>query len=427
MTHLPCAPAERRPPESSEENSQPDGGDLRPQPRVRVLTLNTGSSSVKAAVYEIGRAEIRLRSMTATRIGLPGGRIRVTDASGTVLVDREEGVPSHDDALHRLLGQLDAADATLRPDVVGHRVVHGGGRYWAPEVITAPLLRSLEYFIRLDPEHMPHAVSGIRAAAKAYPGVPQVACFDTGFHRTLPPLARRYALPRHLSDGGVERFGFHGLSYEYVMQELRLREGARADGRVIVAHLGNGASLAAVRGGRSVETTMGFSPAGGLVMGTRTGDLDPGVLLHLARELSMNPEQLTALVNRQSGMLGVSGTTGDMGDLLAAEASDPRAAEAVALFCYRAKQFLGACAAVLGGLDLLVFTGGIGEHAAPIRERIASGLEFLGVLLDAERNRRHESVISTDASAVTVRVIPTNEEVMVARHASRLVSSSEAR
>ena len=411
--------AELRPPESSEENSRPDGGDLNPQPRVRVLTLNTGSSSVKAAVYEIGRAEIRLRSMAATRIGLPGGRVRVTDANGTVLVDGNEAMPTHNDAIHRLLGHLDGEDATLRPDVIGHRVVHGGGRYWAPEVITAPLILSLESFIPLDPEHMPHAVSAIRAATVEYPGVPQVACFDTGFHRTLPPLARRYALPRHLSDAGVERFGFHGLSYESVMEEIRLRESARADGRVIVAHLGNGASMAAVLEGRSVETTMGFSPAGGLVMGTRTGDLDPGVLLHLARELPMKPEELTALVNQQSGMLGVSGTTGDMGDLLKAEATDPSAADAVELFCYRAKQYLGSCAAILGGLDILVFTAGIGEHSAPVRERITAGLEFLGIIVDAERNQRHAPVISTDESPVTVRVIATNEELMVARHSSR--------
>ena len=370
-------------------------------------------------MYEMGAAEIRLLSMTATRIGMPQGRVRVADRTGTVLVDGEEAMPSHDDAIQRLLGHLGAEDAALRPDVIGHRVVHGGGRYWAPEAITASLLQSLESFIPIDPEHMPHAVSGIRAAAMAYPGVPQVACFDTGFHRTLPPVARRYALPRHLSDAGVERFGFHGLSYESVMQELRLQEGARADGRVIVAHLGNGASMAAVLEGRSVETTMGFSPAGGLVMGTRTGDLDPGVLLHLARELPMNSKELTALVSRQSGMLGVSGTTGDMGDLLAAEARDTLAAEAVELFCYRAKQYLGSCVAILGGLDILVFTAGIGEQAAPVRERITSGLEFLGISLDAERNQRHAPVISTDKSPVTVRVIATNEELMVARHSRR--------
>jgi acetate kinase len=386
---------------------------------VRVLTLNSGSSSLKAAVYDVARVETRLRSLSVTRIGLPGSRVRVTDGSGATRLEREQSLSTHVEALQVVLGSLAEEGPSLHPDVIGHRVVHGGGRFWTPEVVTPDVIATLEALSALDPEHMPHALDGIRAAATAYPRVVQVACFDTGFHRALPPVARHYALPRDLTDGGVVRLGFHGLSYEYITRELRLLEGARADARVIVAHLGNGASMAAIHRGRCIDTTMGFSPAGGLVMGTRCGDLDPGVILYLSRERRMSLDELDALVNQQSGLLGVSGSSGDMGDLLDAEERDPHAAEAVALFCYRAKQYIGACAAALGGLDILIFTAGIGEHAAPVRERITAGLGFLGIELDAERNRRHAPVISTDSSPVTVRVMATNEEVMVARHASQ--------
>jgi acetate kinase len=256
--------------------------------------------------------------------------------------------------------------------------------------------------------------------------VPQVACFDTAFHRTLPPVAQRYPLPRALHDAGVVRYGFHGLSYEYIMQALRAVDPDAANGRVIVAHLGNGASMAAVRDGQSIDTTMGFTPTGGLVMGTRTGDLDPGVLLYLLQTRGMPAEQVNTLVNRQAGLLGVSGISADMRDLLEREAREPAAAAAVDLFCYQARKFLGALAAVLGGIETLVFTGGIGEHAAPIRARICASFEFLGLEIDAGRNQQHAPVISPDGASVTVRVIPTDEDRMIARHTYRLITHEGA-
>jgi acetate kinase len=387
----------------------------------RVLTINSGSSSLKAAVYEMGAAEARLLSVEASRIGLSGSRVRISDAQRACLLDRGQ-VPDHDDALKALLGWLDRNDALFRPDVVGHRVVYGGSRFREPTLVTPDLITALEALLPIDPDHLPQAIGGIRAVGRAYPGVRQVACFDTGFHHELPPVARTYALPRSLARDGVIRYGFHGLSYEYVLRELRALVGTAANGRVIVAHLGNGASMVAIRGGRSIDTTMGLTPAGGLVMGTRSGDLDPGLLVYLIRQRHLTADELSALINRQSGLVGVSEISEDMRDLLDQEASDPRAAEAVALFCYQAKKWLAAYAGALGGLDILVFTAGIGEHAAPVRERICAGLDFLGIELDALRNAQHAPIISTDRSRVAVRVIGTNEELMVARHASRLVA-----
>lgn len=392
----------------------------------RVLTINSGSSSLKAAVYQMDAAEARLLSLEVSRIGLPQSRVRIAEPQATVL-DVQQGVPDHASALDTLLGWLDRERPALRPELVGHRVVHGGGRYSEPEIVTPAMLTTLDELIPVDPDHLPQAIAGIRAVGKLYPGVPQVACFDTGFHHTLPAVARRYALPRELGDDGVIRYGFHGLSYEYVVDELRSLEGAAAGGRVIAAHLGNGASMAAIRDGRSIDTTMGFSPTGGLVMGTRCGDLDPSVPLYLFRERGMSAEAMSTLINWRSGLLAVSETTEDMRDLLAVEAADPRAAEAVALFCYQAKKYLAGLAAALGGLDILVFTAGIGERAAPVRAQICADLEFLGIKLDAERNGRNAPVISSDGSRVTVRVIKANEELMVARHATRLATRQAAR
>ncbi|HYL30300.1 MAG TPA: acetate/propionate family kinase [Gemmatimonadales bacterium] len=388
----------------------------------RVLAINSGSSSLKAAVYEIGDAESQRLGIRVNRIGRGGCRLRVVDGQGTCLVDREADLADHGAALDAVLGWLDREPAALRPDVVAHRIVHGGARYREPTLLSSEVVVALETLVPVDPDHLPQAIAGIRAIERAYPGLRQVGCFDTGFHRDLPLAARTYALPRQLTAAGMVRYGFHGLSYEYVMDQLRRLDPASAAGRVIVAHLGNGASMAAVRGGRSIDTTMGFSPTAGLVMGTRSGDLDPGLLLYMVREQRLTPADAGELINRQAGLLGVSATTEDMGELLACEGEDPRAAEAVELFCYQAKRYLGAYAAVLGGLDVLVFTAGIGEHAAPVRERICAGLDFLGLELDPGRNSRHEPVISADRSRVCVRVIATNEELMAARHACRLVA-----
>jgi acetate kinase len=287
--------------------------------------------------------------------------------------------------------------------------------------ITAAVLTELRRLVPLAPNHLPQAIAAAEVTVGAFPEVPQVACFDTAFHRTLPPVARLLPLPRRFADEGVVRYGFHGLSYESVVSHLREADPALAAGRLAIAHLGNGASMAAVRAGESVETTMGFTPVGGIVMATRTGDLDPGVLLYLMRENGLPEPELANLVSHESGLRGVSGGVSDMRDLLAREGNDPAAAEAVALFCYRAKQAVGSLAAVLGGLDGLVFTGGIGEHAAPVRQRICEGLEFLGIGLDPARNAVHAPVVSVAGSAVAVRIVRSDEDRMIARHTARLV------
>jgi acetate kinase len=385
---------------------------------VRVLTLNTGSSSLKVALYAMGEREQVLLSADADQIGRAESRFRLADGDGRVLRDEREPLPDHDAALRVLCIGLERQGSA--PDAIGHRVVHGGSAYSRPQLITPELVTALEALVPIAPDHLPQAILAIHAMSREYPALSQVACFDTAFHRRMPRQAHQYALPRRLGEGGVVRYGFHGLSYEYIMYELRVLAPAEVDSRVIIAHLGNGASMAAVRAGISVETTMGFSPAGGLVMGTRSGDLDPGVLIYLL-EQGMTPKALDELVNKQAGLLGVSGTTEDMSELLESEATDPRAAEAIELFCYQARKFLGALTAVLGGLDTLVFTGGIGEHAASVRARICEGLEFLGIRLDERRNVSSEPVISRDGSPTTVRVIKTDEDLMIARHTRQVI------
>ncbi len=388
----------------------------------RILTINTGSSSLKAALYDLGDDEQLTIQALVERIGLSGGHIRVNAADGATLLDEQRALPDHAAALRALFAWLQAQQRADGLDAIGHRVVHGGSRYSAPHLIDAALLQAVRDLIPVDPEHLPQAISAIEAAQQAYPDIPQVACFDTAFHRAMPRVAQIYALPRRLADEGVIRYGFHGLSYEYIMAVLRAEDSGAAGGRVIIAHLGNGASMAAVQGGKSVETTMGFSPTGGLVMGTRSGDLDPGVLLYLLQSQGMDAATLNQLVNHQAGLLGVSGTSADMRDLLNREASDPAAAEAIALFCYQARKFVGALAAALGGVETLVFTGGIGEHAAPIRSRICAGLEFLGIGLNPERNAAHAPIISNEGGRVVVRVMKTNEDLMLARHTYRLLA-----
>ena len=390
---------------------------------IQLLTINTGSSSLKAACYRMGDGERRALTVEAERIGHTGGHICITDADGAAVLDEARDLPDHGAALATLLDWLRAHPAVGAFEAVGHRVVHGGPRYRAPHRITPALVAALRDLTAIDPDHLPQAIAAIEAVSRAHPEVPQVACFDTVFHRHMPAVAQRYALPRKYSEQGVIRYGFHGLSYEYIMDALRHADAHAAAGRVIVAHLGNGASMAAVRDGVGIETTMGFSPTGGLVMGTRVGDLDPSVPFYLMRSAGLSADDASALLNTKAGMLAVSETSGDMRDLLDKESSDPRAAEAVALFCYQAKKCIGALAAALGGLDTLVFTGGIGEHAAPVRARICVGLEFLGIGVDPERNAAHAAVISPDDAAVAVRVIPTDEDLMIARHTYALVSN----
>jgi acetate kinase len=386
-----------------------------------VLCLNAGSSSLKFAVYRVAagdreKAETLLAEGEVERVGAPGSRLRARAPAASAPIDREERFADHIAAVGAVFAALETLGAS-GPDAVGHRIVHGGARYASPARIDARVLDELRRLVVLAPLHMPSGLAVIDAVTAKFPALPQVACFDTGFHHRLPEVAQRLPLPGWLGDEGVRRYGFHGLSYEYVLATL----GPAARGRLVIAHLGNGASLAAVRDARSLDTTMGLTPTGGLVMGTRTGDLDPGVLLYLLREKRYDAAALERLVDREAGLLGVSGTTSDVRALLAARDGDPRAALAIALFCYQARKHIGAMAAVLGGLDMLVFTGGIGEHAAPVRTEICAGLEHLGVRLDRDRNERGADPISTDGSACTVRVIKTNEDLMIARHVATLL------
>ncbi len=390
----------------------------------RVLTINAGSSSLKADVYDIEETEQRVFSVAIERIGLPNGILRVVDSGGATLHDEQKDLSDQGAALRMLLDWLDRNNHQPL-DAVGHRVVHGGPRYSEPKIVTDTLVRYLQELVAIDPNHLPQAIADIRSILHAHPNLPQVACFDTAFHRHMTFAAQMYALPRRWEDEGIRRYGFHGLSCEYIMQELRAMDPTAASGRIIIAHLGNGASMTAVVQGRSVDTTMGFTPTGGLVMGTRSGDLDPGVLLYLLQHHHLTADELGTLVNRESGLLGVSGSSADMRDLLENESRDQRAAEAVTVFCYQARKFLGALTAVLGGLDTLVFTGGIGEHAAPVRERICADLAFLGIAVVPARNAMDAAVISPDDGRVMVRVMKTNEDLMIARHTTRLLKQGE--
>lgn len=396
-----------------------------------ILTINAGSSSIKFALFERGEP---LQPQAALRGELDGigaqPRLQAKDAQGAVLAELTfaelAGLPAdeqHRRSLDFLVRWLGEHDAGWRIGAVGHRVVHGAERYAAPVVLAPADIDALAGFVPLAPLHQPYNVAGIRALAALLPDVPQVACFDTAFHMTQPAVARRFALPRRLSEAGIMRYGFHGLSYEYIARVLPQHLGARAEGRVVVAHLGNGASMCALRERKSVATTMGFTALDGLMMGTRCGAIDPGVLLHLMEFHRLDAAGLTKLLYKESGLLGVSGFSQDMRALLASPA--PEAAEAVELFCYRAARELGSLAAALGGLDTLVFTAGIGEHAAPVRERVCRQAAWLGVRLDEAANARHARWITTADSAVDVLVLPTNEEWMIAQHAAALVSRDE--
>ena len=348
------------------------------------------------------------------RIGLPGSRFRVSDGAHAPLIDQGAALPSHEAALETLLDWLGSRKLELR--AVGHRVVHGGMRYDRPLLVTADLIAALRGLVPLAPEHLPQEIEAIEAVGRLHPNLPQVVCFDTAFHRTMPRGAQLYGLPREMAEQGILRYGFHGLSYEYIAEQA-------PEGRVIAAHLGNGASLAAIRDGASIDTSMGFTPTGGIPMGTRSGDLDPGVVLYLLREKNFTPSRAAELVNEKAGLLGLSGVSADMQDLLAREHDNPAAAEAVEVFCYQVRKYVGAFAAALGGVETLVFAGGIGENAAPVRWRICQGLGFLGVRLDEDANARNGDVISRAESAVRVRVIRTNEELVVARHARDVIAA----
>src|SRR5215471_17744640 len=387
-----------------------------------ILCVNSGSSSLKFALYCLGELEeTRIAAGAVEGIGLPAGQLWIRNKNNDVLVDIRRDFPEHD-AAAEAVSEAAKNSGFPRPAAVGHRVVHGGPHHSAAERVNAFLLRKLRELIPFAPLHLPSAIQGIEAVSERFPGLPQAACFDTAFHRRMPEVAQRLPLSHDLWDEGVRRYGFHGLSYEYIVFAL----GARAQGRLVIAHLGNGASLAAVLDGQPFDTTMSFTPTGDLMMGTRSGDLDPGVLLHLMREKSFDHDRLDHAVNEHAGLLGVSGISPDMKILLEQKEREPRAAQAVELFCYQLRKHIGAMTAVLGGLDTLVFTGGIGEHAATVRWDVCRELAYLGIRLDAERNATHAEIISAQGSTCTVRVIPTNEDLMIARQTCALLFSMRA-
>lgn len=352
-----------------------------------VLTVNGGSSSIKFALFETDGMQRRILKGRVEGIGLPQGNFAVKGLNPPDTFSRPIVAPDHNAAVNVLMDWVRVRIESGVLTAVGHRVVHGGPKYWEPQRITPEMIKELHQLSSFDPEHLPEEILLTEAFHRRFPDLPQVACFDTAFHHEMPRVARLLPIPRRYEAKGVRRYGFHGLSCAYLLEELaRLQDAQAANGRVILAHLGNGASLTATRGGRSIDTTMGLTPTAGLPMSTRSGDLDPGLVWFLARAEQLDAKRWNKLVNFQSGLLGVSETTSDMRDLLQREAEDIRAAEAIALFCYQIKKWIGAFAAVLGGLDTLVFSGGIGENAAPVRARACDGLGFLGIELDEKRN-----------------------------------------
>ena len=387
-----------------------------------ILTINGGSSSIKFALYQVGESPQRGLSGKIDRIGLSGTNLTFNDPPGNRQDSRSLAASDHKSAVSFLIDWLEERNSLESVQAVGHRVVHGMS-HTAPELVSQELLDELHRIRPYDPDHLPREIELIETFRRRHPELSQVACFDTAFHRSMPRVAKLLPIPRRFDAKGIQRYGFHGLSYAYLIEELaRLGDPAVTTGRVILAHLGNGASMAAVRDGKSIDTSMGFTPTAGLVMSTRSGDLDPGLAPYLARTEQTTTKQFYAMVNHESGLLGVSETSSDMRDLLDREVQDVRAAEAVALFCYQAKKWIGAFTAALGGLDTLVFAGGIGENAPLVRARICDGLSFLGIELDESRNAECAAVISTDGGRVTVRVVRTDEELMIARSVSRLLS-----
>ena len=374
-----------------------------------VLVLNAGSSSLRFTVFDCAASPNRILFGKFDRIGSPKTSFTLKTFASEQTERTDLPMASHVSGLEYLLKYLAGKNGLTGLRAVGHRVVHGGATYRHPQRVDHAMIAELRRLREFDPEHLPAEIALMELLAEKFPGTPQIACFDTAFHSAMPRVAKLLPIPRRYEAQGVQRYGFHGLSYEYLLSQPGL------NGRVILAHLGNGASMAAVRDGKPVDTTMAFTPAAGLVMSTRSGDIDPGLIAFLARNEQMTAAQFTRMVNHESGLLGISETSPDMRDLLVRESADVRAAEAIALFCYQAKKWIGAYAAVLGGLDTLVFTGGIGENSAVIRARICDGLGFLGIELDEQQNAANAGTISPTASRAAVRIIRTDEEMVIAR------------
>ena len=388
----------------------------------RILTINGGSSSIKFALFETDASLRRILGGGIDRIGQPGATLRVKGLNPGDNFSRPVTAPDLNAAVGALIDGIEERSGHDAFKAVGHRVVHGGPKYSQPQRITTEMVEELRRLSPFDPEHLPEEILLTEAFHRRFPDLPQVACFDTAFHHDLPRVAQLLPIPRRYEAQGVRRYGFHGLSYAFLMGELARLAGTKAaQGRVILAHLGNGASLAAVYRGKSMDTSMSFTPTAGVPMSTRSGDLDPGLVWYLARTEHLDARGFNEMVNFKSGLLGVSETSSDMRDLLEQETQDVRAAEAVALFCYQVKKWIGAFAAALGGLDTLVFAGGIGENAPVVRARICEGLGFLGIELEEKQNAANEGVISAATSRVPVRVIHTDEEWMIANTVCRVL------
>jgi len=387
-----------------------------------ILTINGGSSSIKFALFEADGALRRIVQGRIEGIGLPQGSFAVKGSSQTDHFSRPVIAPDHTAAVTIL---MDWVQERIKSDAlteVGHRVVHGGPKYWEPQRITPEMIEALHQLSPFDPEHLPEEILLTEAFHRRFPNLPQIACFDTAFHHDMPRVARLLPIPRRYDAKGVRRYGFHGLSCAYLMEELARAASAKAaQGRVILAHLGNGASVTAVRGGRSIDTSMSFTPTAGLPMSTRSGDLDPGISWYLSRAEQVTARQFHHMINHESGLLGVSEISSDLRELLLREKEDVRAAEAIALFCYQAKKWICSMAGALEGLDTLVFSAGIGENTPEVRQRICTGLGFLGIELDPRRNAKNAPLISPDAGCVKVRVIRTDEELMIARSVTRVL------
>ena len=379
------------------------------------LTINRGSSSIKFALYESERSLRRLLFGEMENMGLKNTRLNYNYSDATQKISVDIKAADQDAATHEMMDWLEKQEGFTSVKAIGHRIVQGM-KHTEPELITDELLTELKAFSAYDPEHLPFEIKLIELLKKRYPAIPQIACFDTSFHGSMPAIAKLLSIPRRFNAKGIQRYGFHGLSYGYLLEELSRSAGNQtAKGKIILAHLGNGASLAAVKDGKSMDTSMGFTPTSGLPMGTRTGDLDPGVAWYLMKIEKLNPAQFSHLINYESGLLGISETSSDMRELLKTKDTDSRAAEAIELFCYQVRKWIGSFAAVLDGLDTLVFSGGIGENAPEVRRCICGGLQFLGIELEETNNIKNDAIISTGTSQVTVRVMKTNEELMIAR------------
>ena len=387
-----------------------------------ILAINSGSSSIKFALYRIDGPLERILYGKVDRIGLKGTSLDFNNLTKKKKGNLRIEISDHKSVANFLMDWLEKQIDFSLISGVGHRVVFGM-KHTEPELITQKLLDELHRIIPYDSDHLPSEIELINVFSQRYPNLKQIACFDTAFHSKMPRVAKLLPIPRRFDDIGIQRYGFHGLSYAYLIEKLARVAGKKVGkGRVILAHLGNGASIAAVFKSKSIDTSMGFTPAGGLVMGSRPGDLDPGIAWYMMKSENLTPEQFNNLINHESGLLGISETSSDMRDLLAKESDDIRAAEAVALFCYQAKKWIGAFAATLGGLDTIVFAGGIGENCPVVRSRICEGLGFLGISLDAKQNRKNTQIISKEKESVAVYVIHTDEEWMIAKTVGRVLN-----